>query len=119
MKSGVWLHCNCLGVLLPLSVVWSLGDLGLAALLVASNPKYLGDEMAGGHLLLLGRSSVLRYVDELGVLLVAAIKNFQGSSSRRVVASSSNLGVVLLQPLVRWSCVEGLLRTPAGDPCPY
>ena len=57
MKSGVWLHCNCLGVLLPLSVVWSLGDLGLAALLAASNPKFLG------------RSSIQRYVDELGVLL--------------------------------------------------
>ena len=56
MKSGVWLHHNCLGVL-PLSVALPLGDLGLAALLAASNPKFLG------------RSSIQRYVDELGVLL--------------------------------------------------
>jgi len=52
------------------------GVLGWPAVLVASEPKFLGDVVAGGHLLLLGRSTFLRHVDVFDVLLGEAIKNF-------------------------------------------
>ena len=56
-------------------------------------------------------SSDLWHIDKFDVLLVA-IKKLEVSSSGREVASSGNHGTVLLQPLVRRSCVEGLLLTP-------
>ena len=56
-------------------------------MLVAVKPKFLGDEMAGGHLLLPGRSSILRHVDEFDVLLGVANKNFVSSSGRASASS--------------------------------
>jgi hypothetical protein len=94
-----------------LLVALSSGVFELPAVLVATNPKFLGDEMAGCHLLLLGRSSDLRHVDELDVLLSVTIKKFVPSSGR-ALASSCNLDVFLLLPLVRWRLVEGLLLAP-------
>ena len=102
------------------SVALSSDDLGLPAMLVATSSMFLGDEMAGGHLLLLGRSMYLRHVDVFDMLLVVAMENFD-VSSRRALASSCNLGVFPLQPVVRWVLVEGLLQSPATktirDPC--
>ena len=78
-------------------VALSSSDFELPAVLVATNPKFLGDEMAGGHLFLLVRSADLRYVDNLDVLLGEAVKT---SFLRRdglwlqaatLTASSSNL----------------------------
>ena len=77
-----------------LSVAWLFGVLGWPAVLVAAKPKFLGDEMAGGHLLLPGRSSTLRHVDEFDVLLGVANKNFV-SSSGRASASSCFPGALL------------------------
>jgi hypothetical protein len=79
----------------------SSDDLGLLAMLAATSPMFLDDEMAGGHLLLLGRSTYLRYVDVCDMLLVVAMENFDVSSSRRALASSCNLDVFPLQPVVR------------------
>ena len=92
------------------SVALSSDDLGLPAMLVATSSMFLGDEMAGGHLLLLGRSMYLRHVDVFDMLLVVAMENFDVSSSRRALASSCNLRVFPLQPVVRWVLVEGLLQ---------
>ena len=61
-------------------------------MLVASEPKFPGDEVAGGHLLLLARSTFLRHVDVFDVLLGEAIKNFV-FPSRRASASSCILDV--------------------------
>ena len=73
---GGWFLCNSLGSLSPLSVALSSGDFELSAVLVASSPKFLGVEMAGGHQFLLVRSVDLRHVDDFGVLLGEAVKNF-------------------------------------------
>jgi len=86
-----------LGALSPLSVALSSGDFELSAVLVASSPKFLGVEMAGGHQFLLVRSVDLRHVDDFGVLLGEAVKNFVSSSrwalasAAALTASSSNL----------------------------
>jgi len=88
------------------------GVLGWPAVLVASESKFLGDVVAGGHLLLLGRSTFLRHVDVFDVLLGEAIKNFV-SSSRRASASSCILDVFLFQPLVRRRLIGRLLWAPA------
>jgi len=77
-----------------LLVAWLFGVLGWPAVLVAAKPKFLGDEMAGGHLLLPGRSSTLRHVDEFDVLLGVANQNFV-SSSGRASASSCFPGALL------------------------
>jgi len=109
--SGGWFLCNCLGGLSPLSVALSSGDFELPAVLVATNPKFLGDKMAGGHLFLLVRLVDLRHVDDFDVLLGEVVKNFV-SSSRWALASSCNLDGFILQPLVRRWIVEGRLLTP-------
>jgi len=103
--------CNCLGGL-SLSVARMFGVLGWPAVLVASESKFLGDVVAGGHLLLLGRSTFLRHVDVFDVLLGETIKNFV-SSSRRASASSCILDVFLFQPLVRRRLIGRLLWAPA------
>lgn len=63
-------------------------DLGLLAMHVATNPKFLGDEMADGHLLLLGHSTHQRHVDDFDMVLIVGMENFVVSSSRRALASS-------------------------------
>jgi len=103
--------CNCLGGL-SLSVARMFGVLEWPAVLVASESKFLGDVVAGGHLLLLGRSTFLRHVDVFDVLLGETIKNFV-SSSRRASASSCILDVFLFQPLVRRRFIGRLLWAPA------
>ena len=79
--------------------------------------------MASGHLLWLGRSTVLRHV-VFGMLLVVPMKIFEVSLSKRVLASSCNLGVHLFLPLERWMLIKGLLHSSMtkmtgtlGDPC--
>ena len=109
-ESGEWFLCNCLGGF-SLSVARMFGVLEWPAVLVASEPKFLGDVVAGGHLLLLGRSTFLRHVDVFDVLLGEAIKNFV-SSSGRASASSCILDVFLFQSLVRWKSVGRLLCAP-------
>lgn len=99
--------CNCLGGL-SLSVARMFGVLGWPAVLVASESKFLGDVVAGGHLLLLGRSTFLRHVDVFDVLLGETIKNFV-SSSGRTSASSYILDAFLFQSLVRKRSVGRLL----------
>jgi hypothetical protein len=118
--SGWWFTCNCLGGFFPLSVASSSIDLGMPTMLTAT-PMFLGDGMASGHLLWLGRSTVLCHVI-FGMLLIVPMKIFEVSLSGRVLASSSNLGVHLL--LVWGLLVEGLLHSSAtkttrtlGDPC--
>jgi hypothetical protein len=90
-------------------------------MLVVTNPKFLGDEVVVGHVLLPGRSMHLRYVDDFDMLLIVAMENFVVSSSRRDLASSCILGASPLQLLVRWVLVEGLLHSSAtkttGRPC--
>ena len=110
-ESGEWFLCNCLGGL-PLSVAQMFGALGWLAVLVASEPKFPGDEVADGHLLLLTRSTFLRHVDVFDVLLGEANKNFV-SSSERASASSCILDALLFQPLVRRRLVGRPLRVPA------
>ena len=110
-ESGEWFLCNCLGGL-SLSVARMFGVLGWPAVLVASEPKFLGDVVAGGHLLLLGRSTFLRHVDVFDVLLGEAIKNFV-FPSRRASASSCILDAFLFQPLVRRRLIGRLLWAPA------
>ena len=103
--------CNCLGGF-PLSVALLFGAFGQPAVLVASEPKFLGVVMAGGHPLLLGRSTFPRHVDALDVLLGETFKNFV-SSSGRASASSCILGAILFQPMVWRSLVGRLLWVPA------
>ena len=110
-ESGGWFLCNCLGALSPLSVALSSGDFELSAVLVASSPKFLGVEMADGHQFLLVRSVDLRHVDDFGVLLGEAVKNFV-SSSRWALASSCSLDGFIFQPLGWWWIVEGRLLAP-------
>ena len=89
--------------LLRCSLLW-----GRPAVLVASEPKFPGDEVSDGHLLLLARSTFLRHVDVFDVLLGEAIKNFV-FSSRRASASSCILDAFLFQPLVRRRLIGRLL----------
>jgi len=72
--------------------------MGWPAVLVATEPEFFDDKMAGHHLVLLGRSTFRRYVD---ILLGVAIKNFVSMSGRASAASSCILDVFLFQPLVR------------------
>lgn len=102
---------DCLDALSPLSVALSSGDFELLAVLVASSPKFLGVEMAGCHQFLLVRSVDLRHVDDFGVLLGEAVKNFVSSSSW-ALASSCSLDGFIFQPLGwRW-IVAGRLLAP-------
>ena len=105
-----WFTYNCLGGL-SLWVARLFGVLGWPAVLVATKPKFHSVEMAGGHPLLLVRSTFLRHVDAFDVLLGEAIKNFV-SSSGRASASSCILDVFLFQSLVRWRSVGRLLCAP-------
>jgi hypothetical protein len=73
-------------------------DLGMPAMLTAT-PMFLGGGMASGHLLWLGRSTILRHV-VFGMLLAVPMKMFEVSLLGRALASSCNLGVHLLLPLV-------------------
>ena len=90
-ESGEWFLYNYLGGV-PLSVAQMFGALGRPAVLVASKPKFLGDEVAGGHLLLLARSTFLRHVNVFDMLLGEANKSFVYSLGR-VSASSCILDV--------------------------
>ena len=119
---GGGLHATVWAVSFPFSVASSSVDLEMHVMLMAT-PMFLGGGMASGHLLWLGRSTVLRHV-VFGMLLVVSMKIFEVSLSGRTLASRCNLGVHLLLPLVRWMLVEGLLHSPAtkttgtlGDPC--
>ena len=84
-----------------LSVASLSVDLGVPAMLAATTPMSSGGVMINGHVLRLVRSTALRYVDVV-MLLVVPFKNLEVSSSGRALASSCNLGVHLLLPLVRW-----------------
>jgi len=84
---------------------------GVPAMLAATTPMSSGGVMINGHVLRLVRSTALRYVDVV-MLLVVPFKNLEVSSSGRALASSCNLDVHLLLPLVRWLPVEGLLHSP-------
>ena len=94
-----------------LSVASLSVDLGVPAMLAATTPMSSGGVMTNGHVLRLVRSPALRYVD-VDMLLVVPFKNLEVSSSGRALASSCNLDVHLLLPLVRWLPVEGLLHSP-------
>jgi len=107
--SGWWFTCNCLGDSFSLSVVSLSVDLGVPAMLAATTPMYSG-VMTNGHVLRLVCSTALRYVD-VDMLLVVPFKNLEVSSSGRALASSCNLGMHLLLPLVRWLLVEGFLHS--------
>jgi len=109
--SGWWFTCNCLGDSFSLSVVSLSVDLGVPAMLAATTPMYSGGVMTNGHVLRLVCSTALRYVD-VDMLLVVPFKNLEVSSSGRALASSCNLGMHLLLPLVRWLLVEGFLHSP-------
>ena len=88
--------------------------LGRPAVLVASEPKFPGDEVAGGHLLLLARSTFLQHVDVFDMLLGEANKSFV-SSSGRASASSCILGTILFQPVVTEFRREAALSTSDED----
>jgi hypothetical protein len=94
-----------LGGFFSLSVASLSIDLGMPAMLMAT-PMFLSGGIASGHLLWLERSNVLWHV-VFGMLLVVPMKIFEVSLSRRALASSCNLGVHLLLPLVWWLLVEG------------
>lgn len=98
-------RCHCLLRHGSEKLLLSFGDWGCRCCLWRRIPSY--SAMCGW------RSLDQWHIDEFDVLLVVAIKNLEVSSPRRKVASSGSLGTVLLQPLVRWSCVEGLPLTPA------
>lgn len=57
--SGWWFTCNCLGNSFHLSVASSSVDLGMLAMLAATTPMFSGGDMASGHVLRLGHSTVL------------------------------------------------------------
>ena len=99
-------------VVFPFRLLCCLVFLGLLAVLVMSNPKFLIDEMAGDHLFLLGHSTDLWHVEVFDMLLMATTKNFEVSSSGRTLASSCNLDAALLQPPVRRGLIKGLLLVP-------
>jgi len=118
-----WFTYNCLGGL-SLWVARLFGVLGWPAVLVATKPKFHSVEMAGGHPLLLVRSTFRQHADAFGVLLGEAIENFVSSSVRALASScmrsSSNffigkgfgfkLHAFLFQLLVR-------RRRQPRDPC--
>jgi len=108
-ESGEWFTCNCLGGL-SLSVDLSFSVLGWPAVLVASDPKLIGDEVANGHLLLLERSTFLQHVD---VLLDEAVKNFV-SSPGKASASSCILDAFLFQSLERRRAAEARREAALG-----
>ena len=81
-----WFTYNCLGGL-SLWVARLFGVLGWPAVLVATKPKFHSVEMAGGHPLLLVRSTFLRHVDAFDVLLGEAIESFVSSSVRALASS--------------------------------
>ena len=112
-NGGEWLCCNCLGGF-PISVALLFGAFGQPAVLVASEPKFLGVVMAGDHLLLLGHSTFPRHVGALDVLLGEAFKNFV-SLSGRASASSCILGTILFQPVVTEFRREAALSTSDED----
>ena len=88
---------DSLDALSPLSVALSSGDFELLAVLVASSPKFLGVEMAGGHQFLLVRSVDLRHVDDLACYSVRQSKTLflrrvgLWLQAAALTASSSNL----------------------------
>jgi len=112
---GVRLVCSLLeksGWFYSLRVSSPSCDLGSLAVLVASDPVSLGDVLASGLLVLLGRSAsqvhIVVFDMPTEVALNLYVASLEASSSRWESASSCKLGTSLFQRC----CVKWWLRLP-------